>query len=356
MKHFIYFGTYTQTPTPGLHRKEGIYIYQYDPISQIATFSSVVENVINPSFLGIHPNKRWFYAVNELMEGQVSAFKVDPASGSLRFLNQQPTDGSAPCYVCIDPSGKWLLIPNYGNGTLAVFPILADGRLGPHTDYIEHRGLGTDPSRQENAHAHSVIFDPTGRFALAADLGIDQILIYRLDAEKGKLIPNTPPFTQLVKGAGPRHMAFNLNGKVMFVANELDSTVTAFHWDAKKGTLTAFQTLSTLPKDFTGKSAVADIHLEPSGHFLYISNRGHNSLAVYKVSEEGALTFIECVSTGGNWPRNFAILPPGNLILAANEHTGNAVTFRIDKETGKPVPTGWEYGVPQPVCVLPVEL
>ncbi len=355
MKHFVYFGTYTATSPKEGHRKEGIYVYEYDPSQGFLTFVSTAQNVENPSFLGIHPSRRFLYAVNELHHGQASAFAVDPNNGALTYLNSQPTDGSAPCYVSFDPEGKWLLVPNYGNGTLAVFPILPDGELGPHSDYVVHKGSGPEHGRQENAHAHSVLFDPSGQFVLAADLGIDQVLIYRLDRERGKLIPHQPAFLKMPAGAGPRHMAFHPDGKILYVANELNSSVTACSWDADQGRLESLQTLSTLPAEFQQWNSAADIHMTADGQFLYVSNRGHHSLAIYKAAPDGTLTALGHAPSGGEWPRNFAILPPGYRILVANEHTDNAVTYRIDSASGRLSPTGSQYRVPKPVCVLPVE-
>ncbi len=237
MKNFVYFGTYTGTSPKEPHRKEGIYVYEYGPGQGTLTFASAAQNVQNPSFLGIHPSRPFLFAVNELNHGQASAFSVDPASGALTYLNSQPTDGSAPCYVSFDPEGNWLLVSNYGNGTLAVFPILPNGELGPHTDYVVHKGTGSDKGRQENAHAHSLRFDPSGRFVLAADLGIDQVLVYKLDRERGKLTPHQPAYLELPVGSGPRHLAFHPNGQVVYVANELNSTITTCSWDALNGKL-----------------------------------------------------------------------------------------------------------------------
>jgi len=355
MKHFVYFGTYTATSPKESHRKEGIYVYEYDPSQGFLTFASAAQNVQNPSFLGIHPRKPFLYAVNELHHGQASAFRVDPTSGALTYLNSQPTDGSAPCYLSFDPEGKWLLVSNYGNGTLAVFPIQPNGELGPHSDYIVHKGSGLDTGRQENAHAHSVLFDPTGNYVLAADLGIDQVLIYRLDRDCGKLSPHQPAYLTMPAGSGPRHMAFHPNGRIIYVANELKSTVTACSWDALDGRLEARQTLSTLPADFNQWNSVADIHITPDGKYLYVSNRGHHSLAIFKAGLDGMLTPLGYSPSGGEWPRNFAILPPGDRILVANEHSDNAVTYRIDSASGQLIPTGSQYQVPRPVCVLPVQ-
>jgi 6-phosphogluconolactonase len=355
MTHYIYFGTYTQT-SKDAHRKQGIYIYQApsDP-RQPLTFVSAVEDVLNPSFLALHPGKRFLYAVNELWEGQASAFAVNPDTGALSFLNMQPTGGAHPCYLSFDPSGAWLLVSNYSSGSLSVFPIQPDGRLGPRSDLVEHQGKGPNSKRQERTHAHSIRFDPSGQFALAADLGIDHVLVYRLDLQRGKLVPNDPPAAHMTPGAGPRHLAFHPSGQVLYVANELNSTVTACTWDAEKGSIQPFQALSTLPADFQGENIVADIHLAPSGRFLYVSNRGHQSLAAYHVAADGRLTAAGHVSTGGEWPRNFAILPaaaPGeqDQLLVANQYTNNVVAFHIS-ENGLPVPTGQVYEVPLPVCV-----
>ncbi len=353
MTHYIYFGTYTQNWPDRSHRREGILIYTFEPASGSLQFSSAVMDVTNPSFLAMHPDHQFFYCVNE-GEGLISAFSVNQMDGSLTFLNQQPTDGTSPCYLCFDPEAKWILVSNFGTGSLAVFPILPDGRLGPHTGFVEHHKNGVDSAQQAQAHAHSVIFDPTGQYALAADLGIDQVLIYRFDRENGVLIPNIPSGIDLPHGSGPRHMAFHPNLSTFYLANELNSTVVACEWAPDHGILTPFQTLSTLPDDWEGKSYVADIHLTPSGEYLYVSNRGHHSLACYRVTTNGSLEVLGHVSTGGEWPRNFAILPDGKNLLVANERSSNVVAFKIPSDQGIPVASGQVISVPKPVCVLPV--
>ncbi len=352
MNQYIYFGTYTQNWPDRSHRKEGIFIYRYSLSSGLLTFHSSVNDVTNPSFLAMHPNRRAFYCVNE-GEGAVSSFAVDRHSGSLTFLNQVTTGGEAPCYLSLDPEAKWVLVSNYGTGSLAVFPILEDGRLGPYTDLVQHQGSG-NTSRQEGAHAHSIIHDPSGKFVLAADLGIDRVLIYRLDRQSGRLIPNQPESLQLPAGSGPRHMVFHPYRRVFYVANELNSTVVACHWDPDLGALSAFQFLSTLPEEWKGESYVADIHLTPDGANLYVSNRGHHSLTCYKIAEDGSLKLVGHVATGGEWPRNFAIFPDGETLLAANERSDNVVEFKIDANSGLPKATGQVISVPKPVCVLPV--
>lgn len=352
MSQFVFIGTYTASYPQREHRKEGIYTFRWDPLRDSLELCATADNVQNPSFLALHPNGQFFFAVNELGQGRVSAFKVDPSTGSLHFLNSQPTDGSAPCYLSFDPTGKWVLVSNYGNGTVAVFPIHPDGSLGPHSDHIQHQGQGADRTRQERAHAHSIRFDPSGQYVLAADLGLDEVIVYRFDSEHGKLLANDPAFGTLTSGAGPRHLAYHPSGKVLYVANELNNTVTACTWDAARGAITPYQSLSTLPAGFQGESAVADIHLDGTGKFLYVSNRGHHSLAVYQVAADGHLTASGHVSSGGEWPRNFAVLPKGERLLVANERSSNLVLFEIGA-SGMPQPTGLVLPVPQPVCVLP---
>jgi 6-phosphogluconolactonase len=354
MTQFIYIGTYTHTNANLPHRKEGIYIFRIDPTNGALQLTATVEDVLNPSFLAIHPTKHFLYAVNELGEGFVSAFRVDSETGSLELINRQPTKGSAPCYTSIDPTGRFVLVSNYGNGTLSVFPIQNNGGVEPLSDYVIHTGKGPDRLRQEAAHAHSIIPDPSGNFILAADLGIDEVLVYRLDSQNGKLIPNQPPSLPLLPGSGPRHMAFHPNGTTLYIASELGNTVTACTWDSQRGILDSFQTLPTVPIDFTGTSYVADIHITPSGDYLYISNRGHHSLAIFRVMDDGSLTVNGHSSSGGQWPRNFAILPSGDRVVVANEHSENLLVYHINPSNGQLKATGFEYSVPKPVCVLPV--
>ena len=353
MNHFIYIGTYTETWRGKKHRPEGIIQFQFNPKEVTLEQVGVTRDTLNPGFLAVHPNRRFMYAINELPESTVSAFAIDPTSGALTLLNLQPTRGAATCYVSCDPAGRWVMVSSYSSGSLAVFPIAADGSLGEMADFVQHQGSGQDPRRQEGPHAHSIRFDPTGRFVLAADLGLDQVKVYRLDAKTGKLMPNDPPALQVAPGAGPRHFDFSPSGRFVYVANELDSTVTACTWDSRQGAMAAFQTLSTLPAGFKGQSSVADIHLTPGGEWLYVSNRGHDSLAVYAVDRHsGQLSARGYVHTGGQVPRNFAIDPSGEFLLAANQNTSNLVLFRLDPAQGSPIPTGVEAAVPSPVCVI----
>jgi 6-phosphogluconolactonase len=305
----------------------------------------------NPSFVTLDPSKRFLYAVNEKPDGAVSAFKIDPLSHELTSLNQQPSEGADPCHLSFDRQRKHLLVANYTGGNVAVLPIQPDGSLGPALDVEQHEGSGPR-EQQKSAHAHCIKLDRGNRFALAADLGSDKVMIYRFNPVTGKLEPAQQPSATLHPGAGPRHLTFHPNGKYVYVINELDSSLTTFKYDAVKGTLTAFETVSTLPRDFTGTSYCADIHVSNSGRFLYGSNRGHNSIVVFAIDPHTArLSLVEHVSTEGKWPRNFAIDPAGRFLLVANQHTDNVVVFRIDAQTGRLTPTGVNEQIPVPVCL-----
>jgi 6-phosphogluconolactonase len=356
MNTLAYIGTYTQQGRGKDHRPEGIYIYRMDPESGELKLMSTVRDVENPSYLAISRSRKYLYASNELWDSYASAFTIDPATGALAFLNRQPTHGAHACYLTTDSSDHFLLVTNYSSGSLAVFPIHPDGSLAESSDFIQHRGSGPNRQRQEGPHAHSIIFDPGEKFVLAADLGIDKIMIYRLDAAVGKLIPHKPPFLSVHPGAGPRHMVFHPNRQFFYVANEVDNTVTACAWDGEKGILEAFQTVPTLPAGFTGEDTVADIHLDAAGEALYVSNRGHDSLAVFKVdAASGRLALAGHVATGGRWPRNFALAPGGKFLYVANEHTNSVVTFRLGVD-GMPAATWQALEVPSPVCIKFLQL
>lgn len=357
MTRYVYLGTYTKSNSEASHRREGIYIFRMDTSRGTLNPASVAIDVYNPSFLDLHPSHLFLYSVNELEKGGASAFAVNQRTGALTFLNRQPTYGTAPCYLTLDPTGKWLLIANYGDGKLTVLPILKDGGLGPPTDLVQHYGKGVNKSRQETAHAHSVLFDPSGSFVLAADLGIDRIMVYRLDTQRGRLIPHDPPGASAKPGSGPRHMVFHPKGSFLYVANELDSTVSVYAWNSDKGVLYPIQILTTLPEYTSQSNFVADIHLTSSGKYLYVSNRGHDSLAGFFVNEKrGYLTPFGHYSTQGKWPRNFAIDLMGIFLLVANQNSNSVVTFRIKQETGQLISTGQITTIPSPVCVKMVDL
>jgi 6-phosphogluconolactonase len=355
MTRYAYIGTYTASK-PGVdHRKEGIQTYYYDQVTGKMVFASTVESGINPSFLAFSPDNNFLFSVNEKRDGGVSAFSIEPVSGQLTRLNGQPTNGADPCYLSTDPDGRWLLTANYSGGSLVVHPILADGRLGQIADFVQHQGSGPNKGRQEKAHAHSIRFGPGGKYVLAADLGLDQVLVYRLDATTGKLSLHGQ--TAFDPGFGPRHFDYHINGRFIYVAGELGNQVTACTWDAEKGVLTPFQSLNTLPDEFTGESTIADIHVHPNGRLLYLSNRGDDSLAIYSIDpQSGSLSLVGHEPTRGGCPRNFAIDPSGDFLLAANQYTDNVVVFRIDAENGKLTFTGDEYIIASPVCVRFLDL
>jgi 6-phosphogluconolactonase len=326
--------------------------------SGVLTPAGVAGGVQNPSFLALDPHCRYLYAVNETMEfdgqpgGGISAFALDPQTGALTFINSQRTHGGAPCHVSVDQTGRFVYVANYMGGNAATFPVRAGGGLDPASAVVQHSGSGMNPHRQEGPHAHSITLDPTNRFAFVADLGIDKVMAYRLDLERGTLPPHTPPSVAVEAGAGPRHLAFHPNGRYTYLITEMGNTIVAFAYDAAQGTLDALQTVPALPEDFAGRSHCADIHVAPSGRFLYGSNRGHDSIVIYAIdAETGLLTYAGHAPTLGQTPRNFAIDPTGTYLFAAHQDSDSIVTFRIDPETGQITPTGQMTEVPMPVCV-----
>jgi len=353
-KYLLYVGTYTQDGSTS----KGIYAFRYDAATQEVTSLGLAAETTNPSWVALHPNGRFLYAVNEVQNyngpnsGGVSAFSVDRATGKLTFLNEVASRGADPCYITVDQSGKYILVANYTGGSIAAFPISADGKLGKASAFVQHTGHGLNPKRQEAPHAHSIDLSPDEHFAFVDDLGLDELLVYKFDKSKGSLKPNNPPFAKLDAGAGPRHFALHPSGKFAYVVSEMASTVTAFSVDLKAGVLHRSQSISTLPDDFKGENDDAEIVVHPSGKFLYASNRGHDSITVFAIdAAKGTLTVVEHASTKGKTPRNFAIDPTGTLLFAENQQSNNIVIFRIDEKTGKLTPTGKVLEVGQPVCI-----
>src|SRR5215510_3810700 len=345
----LYVGTYTNG------KSEGIYIYRMNLAGGELKRAATVKGVPNPSFLAIDPKRRFLYAANESGEfagrkgGGVTAYAIDRKTGDLRKLNEQHSPG-VPCHVSVHPTGRFVFAANYGGGSVVIYPVLAGGRLGDASDVAQHTGKGGDPKRQDAPHAHCILPDAEGRHLFAPDLGIDKVMIYRIDMKRGKFIPNG--FAATKAGAGPRHFDFHPSGKFAYVINELDSTLTAFTYDKTKGALTESQTVSTLPPDFNGTSFCADVHVHPSGRFVYGSNRGHDSVVVFAIDQStGKLSLIAHESTQGKWPRNFGVDPTGAFLLAANQNTDNVVAFRIDQQTGKLTATGQTTEIPSPVCL-----
>ena len=350
--YLVYIGTYTELP--GAPSK-GIYVYRFDPGTGELTYVDVAEGNKNPSFVTVHPTGRYLYAVHEVetFDGQpgggVSAYALNPETGVPAPLNRQLSQGAIPCHVNTDASGQYVFLANYVGGSVGMLPVDADGSLQPASDVAPHR----DPAAPDKKpHAHQIIFDPSGRWAFSPDLGLDRIMVYRPDAEQGKLMPQPGLSAELEPGAGPRHMAFHPMGRFAFVINELNGTLTAFAFEPTTGVLTEVQTVSTLPEGYDGPRSCADLHVSASGRFLYGSNRGHDSLVIFAIDQvTGQLELVGHESTQGKTPRNFALDPTGGYLLAANQDSSTIVTFRVDARTGKLTPTGQVTEVPAPVCI-----
>ncbi len=350
----VYIGTYTGA------KSKGIYVSRLDVASGRLTTPELAAETRSPSFLAVHPDHHFLYAVNEVGQfqgkpaGSASAFAINPQSGQLTLLNQASTVGSGPCHVIVDKAGKNLLLANYGGGSVAVIPIQTDGRLGEASAFVQHSGSSVNPERQKAPHAHSIVLDAANRFAFVADLGLDKILVYRFDPAKGSLTANEPSFASVKPGSGPRHFAFTPDGRFAYVINEIECTLTAFRYDAQRGELKEVQTVSTLPEGLSVPPgySTAEVEVHPSGKFLYGSNRGHDTIAVFAIArKKGTLTPVEHVSTRGKTPRHFAIDPTGKYLLAANQDSNTVVVFRIDPKTGRLSPTGQMLDVGAPVCV-----
>jgi 6-phosphogluconolactonase len=351
-EYLVYVGTYTG------QKSKGIYAYRFNARTGSVTALGVAGETANPSFLAIHPRRKYLYAVNEVDDfagghtGAVSAFALDAKTGKLTFLNRVASRGAYPCYLVVDSTGQNVLVANYGSGTVAVIRLAKDGHLGAASSVIQHSGSSVDRARQEGPHAHSINLSADNRFAIAADLGLDELLVYRFDAERGTLQATNPPFAKVNPGAGPRHFAFHPSGRFAYVISEMQSTVTAFAYDPARGALRELQTLSTLPEGFAGQNDAAEVRVHPSGKFLYGSNRGPDSIALYTIDpERGTLTPAGHTSTQGKTPRNFNLDPTGTYLFAANQDTDNVVIFRVDPGTGHLTPTGQVLSVPSPVCV-----
>jgi 6-phosphogluconolactonase len=352
--YIVYIGTYTDSTA-----SKGIYAYRFDVSTGTLTSLDTTAQTKNPSFLAADRAGRFLYAVNEIGDyegksaGSVTSFAMDRTTGKLTALNTVSTKGDGPCHLMVDNTGKMLVVANYGGGSVASFPIGADGKLGEAAYFDQHTGKGANPARQDGPHAHSAVISPNNRFAFVADLGLDKIFSYRLEPSTGKMSPNNPPTASVAPGAGPRHFAIHPNRRWAYAIDEILSTITAFRYDNNRGTLREFQTITTLPADFHGENTTAEIVIHPNGKFVYGSNRGNDSIAVYSVDRNsGKLTLVEHVPTQGKSPRNFAIDPTGHYLLAANQLSGNIVQFQVDAKTGKLTPTGATLAIPAPVCVI----
>ena len=343
----LYVGTYTENT-----RSEGVYLVRMDRRSGELLRVGAVDAAANPSFLSIHPNGRVLYAVNEREQnGAVSAFAIETGTGALTRLNEQPSGGGAPCYVKVDRSGRALLVANYGGGSVALLPIEQSGALGP-AHVVQHTGKGPNAERQEAPHAHCILPDPSNRFALAADLGADRVFVYGLDVGHKSLRHVEGGDAVMRPAAGPRHLAFHPTLPLVFVANELDSTVATLRFDSGRGGLSPLDTDSTVPPGWTGTNYPADIHVASNGRALYVSNRGHNSIAVFSVAEStGALALEQVVSTEGDWPRNFTLDPTERWLLVANQRSNSVIVFGREPHSGRLTLTRQRVELPSPVCL-----
>jgi 6-phosphogluconolactonase len=354
-RQYVFVGTYTGNQEGA---SKGIYRLELDTATGKLSKLEVAAPAVNPSFLAVHPSRRFLYAVSEVSgtdaqkSGAIAAFALDPRTGNLTALNQQSSKGSGPCHLVVDKAGRHVLAANYNSGSVCVLPIGEDGKLGEATGFVQHQGSSVNKQRQAGPHAHSINLDAANRFAVVADLGLDKLLVYKYDAAKGTLTPNDPPAVDLTPGSGPRHFAFAPDGKHAYVCGEMDSTVTALDYDAERGVLKKIGTVSTLPQDFKGNNSTAEVVVHPSGKFVYCSNRGHDSIAVFAVDEKtGALIPKGQQATKGKTPRNFAIDPTGAYLIAANQGSNSVVVFAIDAQTGELKPTDSIVEVPSPVCI-----
>ena len=349
---FVYIGTYTNG------NSKGIYRLKLNLTSGALSSPELVAESVNPSFLAIDPKEQFLFAVNEVGQymniegGAVSAFSIDSKTGNLTFLNHQTTQGADPCHLVVDAAGKHILVANYSGGSVAVLPFNNRGQLGAATSFVQHVGSSINSARQSEPHAHSINLSPDNRYALAADLGTDEILIYQFDSQQGQLTPHDPAAARVTAGAGPRHFTFHPNGQRVYAINELASSITVFRYHEDRGTLETLQEISTLPKTFDGSTSTAEIQIHPSGNFVYGSNRGHDSIAIFSVNPQtGTLLSRGYVSTRGQTPRNFTIDPTGRYLLIANQTTHDIFVFAIDPLSGNLEPIGEAVAIPNPVCI-----
>ena len=354
----VYAGTYTGPKSKGIYffrlKTENLEVEQNITLVPLG----LAVETPNASFLAMDAKRRLVFAVNELDRfqdkpgGAVGVFSVDSATGKLSLLNQVPSMGAGPCHLALDKSGRHLLVANYGSGSAAIFPVAEDGRLAPASDVAQHSGKSVHPDRQKGPHAHCVTLDPAGRFAFVCDLGLDKIFAYRLDAQPGKLMAADPPFTPVKAGSGPRHMVFRPDGRFAYVVNELSSTAVAYAYDAKGGILKELQTISTLPGYYDGPNLAAEVDVHPTGRFLYVSNRGNDTVVLFAIDPEaGTLTYIEEQGTGGRTPRHFGVQPSAKHLVIANQESDTLLVCRIDAGNGRLKPSGVFAAAPSPACV-----
>ena len=351
-EYIAYVGPYTRP-----NKSKGIYAYRFDAKTGKFTSIGLAAETNSPSFVVIHPNGKFLYAVNESRENTTSAFAIDPATHLLKFLNSVATKGGGPCHLALDRTGKLLFVAYYNSGSVAAFPVKEDGSLGEASAFIQHSGSSVNRGRQSGPHAHEAVVSRDNRFLFVPDLGMDKVMIYKIDAAKGSLTPNDPPFATITPGSGPRHMAFDAKDKFAYVISEMTSAVTAYAFDAKTGALKQLETYPALPADYTGQKSGAEIAIHPNGKFLYASNRSHNSITAFAVDGKGGLKNIGNFPVAGKTPRHFAIDPTGSYMVVENQDSDNMVVFKIDAKTGKLTPTGdsIEIGAPVSLAFMPAK-
>lgn len=353
----VFFGTYTSGPS------KGIYSYKFNSKNGTLTpLSSTEREIKNPSFLAIHPDGKHLYAVSEIGEvdgkpgGMLWCYSINLQDGKLTFINKQTTGGSGPCHVSLDRTGKVALVANYDSGSIASFPVNDDGSISEASSKIQHHGSSVDPDRQSSPHAHSINTSPDNRFALVADLGLDKILVYSLNPKNGQLEASEAAFNKTPEGGGPRHLFFHPKGQYVYVCNEMKSSISAYRYNPKNGSMSLIETISTLPSEMKGNST-AEIQIHPSGKFAYCSNRGHDSIAIFTIDQKsGNLSASGYAKTMGNKPRHFSIDPSGSFIIACNQASNNIVVFKIDKNSGGLTQIGDTISLPSPVCVKFLEV
>lgn len=349
---YVYVGSYTDE-----QHQNGISLFAINAQTGAMRLVESYTDLPNASFLALNDARKVLYAVSETESyngrfgGAAAAYAIEAGTGRLKKLNQQPTDGSAPCYISLDQTNQTIYVANYSSGSVTVYPAQAGGELGEPAQLVKHEGsLGPHADRQEAPHAHSIVPAPNNRYAISADLGLDRLVVSSIDAESGLLLPHGD--AAMKPGAGPRHLVYSADSRYVYAVGELDSTVTVLGYEADAGELTALQSLSTLPEGFSGENSCADIHLSGDGRHVYVSNRGHDSIAVYAVDRpSGTLSVVGWQATLGRTPRNFALSPQGELLLAANQDSNSIVVFHVDAETGMLRETGQTAAVSRPVCI-----
>lgn len=354
-KYWVYVGTAQYNGSPS--RK--LYVGRFDAETGQLTLVGLAAETENPGFLAVRPDQRYLYTTNEVGDlygqqktGGVSAFRRDRETGKLQLLNQIPSFGANPAYLTVTRNEKFVLVASYYGGTASV-PIQENGSLGSPASKVRETGVGVNQQRQESSHPHSVALSPDNRFALTVDLGLDKIFVYRFDQDTGSLKANSPAFVEAPPGSGPRHLVFSPDARFAYVVNELESTISTYSFEAQGGILHLLQTISSLPPEFRGENTGAEAQVGPSGKFVYVSNRGHDSIGVFERDpQKGTLTPVQDVSTEGKTPRNFVFDPSGKFVLVGNQDSDQIVVFKVDPSTGRLKPTGGEVSLAQPVCIV----